>query len=314
MDIPQRNHRKMYGNVLAWFDHAGQPLLAIKKINTLVKQAATAVTALDAEAARQGTPTTGLTRTRAEVKKEAADQAEALRGLVVVLTADEQLRTTLAKAVSSYLYGADAEFLTYAAKIAAAIGTLSAKDLTDAGYNAQVLVTLQADLTSLTATAGEARLLVVANTAVTDALPPLFAAVDALLADLDKFVHFQGLTQPELVQQYEALRVLPKTPRHQQFRAKGETPYDQPQALYNLLEVDAPTPTLYNTGSRGHEVVFYLGATPTSRPRPGQGVLVPNGKKLEVADYEKLGDPATEPYVLALQTSELPPGGWRVRG
>ena len=143
---------------------------------------------------------------------------------------------------------------------------------------------------------------------------PLFAAVDAGLTSLDKFVHFQQFAQPALVAQYEALRVRPKTAAAHQFRAKGLTPYNVPQLAYNLHETDVPTPTLYNTGGRGHEVVFYLGATASSRPRPGQGLLVKNGKKVTLSDYSALGDAATEPYLLVLQTSELAAGGWRVRG
>ena len=314
MDQFQKNRRKMFGNVLGWFDHAGEPLLGIKKINEVVTRTTAGVAALDTEAARQATNTTGLTHTRQQMKAEAADKAEALRGLVVVLTDDAVLRTALAKPVSKYRNGADAGFLAYATQVADAVGTLNKQDLTDAGYDAQVLATLRADLAALTASAGEARLLLVAGAAVTDGLPALFGAVDEALANLDKFVGFQGLAQPGLVQQYEALRTLPKTPRHQQFRASGSTPYDEPQVVFNLLEQEVPAPTLHNTGGKGHEVVFYLGATAGSRPRAGQGVAVKNGKKLAVADYATLGDPATEPFVLVLQTSQLPPGGWRVRG
>ena len=60
--------------------------------------------------------------------------------------------------------------------------------------------------------------------------------------------------------------------------------------------------------------MVYLGATPTSRPRPGQGVQLKNGKKVALDGYALLGDPATETNVLFLQTSELAAGGWRVKG
>ena len=112
----------------------------------------------------------------------------------------------------------------------------------------------------------------------------------------------------------EALRVLPKTPAGHACRAKGATPFNVPQLAYHLHEEDVPTPTLANTGGRGHEVVFYLGAMPTSHPRPGQGLLVKNGKKVTLSDYSMLGDAAIEPYLLVMQTSELAAGGWRVRG
>ncbi|MGI4875554.1 MAG: hypothetical protein ACRYFX_30740 [Janthinobacterium lividum] len=125
---------------------------------------------------------------------------------------------------------------------------------------------------------------------------------------LDWLVQFQRFAQATLVAQYEALRELPKTPAHHAFRAKGLTPYDMPQLAFNLLDEDVPT--LYNTGSKGHYLVFYLGTSATSRP----AFLVKNGKKVTLADYTALGDPTTEPYLLVLQTSQLAAGEWRVRG
>ena len=314
MDQRQKNTRKMYTNVLQFFGHAGSPLLGIKKIQELVNQATADVAALDAEALRQPANTSGVTRTRTEVKLEAATKAEALRGLVLALTADEVLRTALAKAVGGYLHGADASFLTYCQQVSDGVATLDPKELKDAGYDPAIRAVLVADLLALNTTAGDAVQLQAAASAATDHLGPLFAAVDAGLTSLDKFVHFQQFAQPALVAQYEALRVRPKTAAAHQFRAKGLTPYNVPQLAYNLHETDVPTPTLYNTGGRGHEVVFYLGATASSRPRPGQGLLVKNGKKVTLSDYSALGDAATEPYLLVLQTSELAAGGWRVRG
>ena len=314
MDQRQKNTRKMYTNVLQFFLHAGNPLLDIKKIAALVAQATADVAALDAEALRQPANTTGITRTRTEIKREAATKAEALRGLVTELTTDGKLRAALQKPVSSALYGDDAGFLTCCQQVADAVATLDKAALEDAGYDPAILAVLEADLLALRNSAGEAVQLLTAAAAATDHLVPLFAAVDTGLASLDKFVHFQQFAQPTPVHQYEALRAVPKTPAAHVFRAKGATPYDVPQLAYNLRDEDVPTPTLSNTGGRGHEVVFYLGATPTSRPRPGQGLLVKNGKKRLLNDYALLGDPATEPYVLVLQTSELAAGGWRVRG
>src|SRR4051812_40757015 len=86
MDQRQKNTRKMYGNVLHFYVKTGAVLLGIKTIAALVAQATTDVAALDAEALRQPANTVGVTRTRAEVKQEAATKAEALRGLVVVLS------------------------------------------------------------------------------------------------------------------------------------------------------------------------------------------------------------------------------------
>ena len=59
-------------------------------------------------------------------------------------------------------------------------------------------------------------------------------------------------------------------------------------------------------------MVFYLGVPASSRP--GQGLLVKTGQKVTLPDYSALGDAATEPYLLVLQTSELAAGDWRVRG
>ena len=310
----QKNHRKMYGNVLAWFATPGAALLKIKLVNTLVGQVTTDVAGLDAQAKLQVDPTTGVTRSRTDVKKEAAEKAEVLRGLVLALSTDNVLTAALAKPVSSALHGADATLLAYCQKIADAIGTLDPKDLTDAGYQEDVLATLNEDLKTLVDTDGQAALMLAGSKTATDSLGPLFTGIDTTLTRLDKLVHAQQFTQRQLVDQYEALRRLPKTPATHQFRAKGLTPFDVPQLAFNILEESVPTPTLYNTGGRGHEVVFYLGATASSRPRPGQGVLVKNGKKVTLADYSALGTAATEPYLLVMQTSELAAGGWRVKG
>ena len=310
----QKNHRKMYENVLYFFLHAGAPLLDIKKIADLMAQTTAGVQAVDDEAKIQPANTQRVTRTRTEVKREAAEKAEAIRGLVVELTTDDTLKAALARAVSKYLNGDEAGFLTYCQAIVDGLATLAKKDLADAGFQQDVLDTLVADLLALNSNTGAAVEMRTAAKAATDRLPGLFTAVDAALASLDRFVQFQRFAQEKLVQQYEALRLLPKTPVHHAFRKKGDTPFDVPQLAYHLLEEDVPTPTFYNTGGRGHEVVFYLGATATSRPRPGQGVVLKNGKKVAVTDYSVLGDPQAEPFVLAMQTTPLAAGGWRVKG
>lgn len=314
MDQEQKNHRKMYGNVLAWLVLAGAPLLNIKLVAALVALVRSAVAEFDEQAKLQEAPTTGVTRSRMGVKTEAAEKAEVLRGLVLVLTTDDVLSAALAKPVTRALYGADAVFLAYCQKIAAAVPTLNPEELADAGYQPDVLTTLREDLAALAATDGQAAIMQAGSKTATDSLAPLLAGIDATLGRLDKVVHGQRFTQKPLVDQYEALRRLPKTPATHQFRAKGLTPFDVPQLTFNILDESVPTPTLYNTGGRGHEVVFYLGATATSRPRPGQGVLVKNGKKVSLSDYSTLGTAATEPFLLVMQTSELAAGGWRVEG
>ena len=310
----QKNHRKMYENVLYFFLHAGALLLKIKKIDALVTQATVQVKDVDDEAKLQPANTQQVTRTRTEVKREAAEKAEALRGLVMELTTDDALKTALARAVSKSLNGDEAGFLAYCQAVVDGVASVDKNELDDAGFDQKILDVLVADLLALNESTGEALEMRTAAKGATDRLPALFTTVDETLTSLDRIVGFQRFAQDKLVSQYEALRVLPKTPTYHTFRRKGTTPYDVPQLLYNLLEEDVPTPTLSNTGGRGHEVVFYLGATAASRPRPGQGVLVKNGKKLALADYTPLGNPATEPFVLAMQTSQLAAGGWRVRG
>lgn len=195
------------------------------------------------------------------------------------LRANGPLQTALRKPVSGFLYGADAAFLAYCQQVVDDVATLDKAELKDAGYDPAILAVLVADLLALNATTGEAVQLQTAATTATDHLLPLFAAVEAGLLRLDKFVHFQPFAQPTLVPQYEALRGRPKTPATHRFRAKGLTPFDVSQLVFNILHESAPTPTLFNTGGRGHEVVFYLGDAPGSCPRPGQGVRVKNGKR-----------------------------------
>ena len=270
MDQRQKNTRKMFTNVLQFFGHAGAPLLGIKKISELVKQATADVAALDAEALRQPADTTGITRTRTEVKKEAATKAEALRGLVLGLSEDPNLLAALRKPVSGFLYGADAGFLTYCQQVLDGLDTLDKQELKDAGYDADIRTVLVADLKALHETTGEAVQMQTAGAAATDNLGPLFDAVEAGLARLDKFVHFQQFAQPTLVAQYEALRVRPKTPAAHAFRAKGSTPYNVPQLVITCTKPTCPPPPSITPAAGATRWCFTWAPRPPAAPAPAK--------------------------------------------
>lgn len=301
MDTKQQNKVTMLQTVLRFLDEGGQPLLAIKRIAAGREALAAVAAQVLAVAKTQEQPTTGVTRTRETVKKEAAERAEVLRLFVVALTDDPTRRAALKQTVGKRLQGKDAEYLAYLAAIAEGIATLQPADLADAGYDPKVLLALAADRAELEKTQGAARQIEIGTSAATDELPGLLQAADAVLAQqLDPLVRAQALAQPALVAEYDKARRILKTAARRRPRYRGLLPAGTVGLVFDRRTAGLPDPTLGNRSGRGRVLRFYTAATPTARPLPGQGVPVKHRTDLHLADYARLGPDADAPYLLVV--------------
>ena len=183
-----------------YLTEGGASLAAIKRIGAGTKALAGVVDRLEAAVRTQGTTTTGATRSRREVKAEAAVNAEVLRQLIVALSPDATLLASLKKTVGSHLHDKDADLLRYLTTIAEGVGTLAAKDLVESGYDPAVLTALQDDIKLLTDTQGAARQIQIGTAGATETLTDLFAEADLVFEkQLDPLVRAQRMAQPDAV-------------------------------------------------------------------------------------------------------------------
>ena len=288
--------------------------MAIKRIGAGMRALADVVGRIEAAAKQPATPSSGATRCRDEVKAEAGAKAEALRLLIVALSADATLQASVKTPVSKHLNEKDAELLRYLATIAAGVGTLAPNDLKDSGYDPAVLATLQADTKQLTDTQGAARQIQISTSGATDALPGLFQEADAVLAQrLDPLVRAQKLAQSEAVAEYDKARRIVHTVARRRPRFGGTV---APGAVALALERAAaglPDPVLSNRSGKGLVLRYYTAATPTAPPAPGQGVLVKNRTETHLADYAKLGPDPDAPYLLVVLEGADGEGHWGVK-
>jgi hypothetical protein len=265
----------------------------------------------------QDRPTTGVSRSRETVKAEAAEKAEVLRLLVVALTEDPTQRAALKTPLSKRLNGKDADFLTYAADVANAVGTLKPADLKDAGYDPAVLATLRADVAELTDTQGAARQIQAGTTTATDQLADLLKQASAVLDDtLDPLVGAQALAQPALVAQYNEVRRTQHTaarrrPRYRP-RYRGVAGPGAPVLVFDRREAGLPAPTLGNRSGKGVQLRFYTAAAPTAHPAAGQGVVVKHKTDVHLDSYAKLNADPDAPFLLVLLEGVDGEGRWLV--
>ena len=299
--------------VLRFLTEAGAPLAAIKRIGMGRDALADTVAAVQAAAASQAVPTTGVTRSREAVKAETADKAEVLRLLVQVLSPDATQRAALKEPLSKLLRGKDADFVAYAQAVADAVATLPPADLTDAGYNPAVLKTLQADLAELTATQGESRQIQAGTEVATEQLTQLLKqATDVLDTQLDPLVRAQVLAQPVLVAEFEVVRRLQHTAAQRRSRYRGVAAPGTAVLVYDRREAALPDPTLGNRSGKGQVLRFYTAATATARPAEGQGVLVKHKTDVHLESYAKLGPDPDAPFLLVALEGVDGAGAWLV--
>ena len=303
----------MLQNVLRFLKEGGAPLAAIKRIGAGRDALAALLAAAAAATEAQSLPTAGVSRSRETVKAETAEKAEVLRLLVVVLTADPTLRAALKAPLSKRLSGKDAEFLAYATDVAKAVDTLKPADLKDAGYDAAVLATLQADVAELTATQGAARQIQTGTETATGQLADLLREASAVLdQQLDPLVGAQALAQPALVAQYEAVRRTQRTAARRRPRYRGVAAAGAVVLVLDRREAGLPAPTLGNRSGKGRNLRYYTAATPTAKPADGQGVIVKHKTDAHLEGYAKLGPDPDAPYLLVMLEGVDGEGSWLV--
>jgi len=301
MDTKQDNKVTMLQTVLLFLAGAGKKLADIARIGKGRDALEGLVGQIVQVGKAQNKPTTGVTLTREEVKAEAAKKGEVLRLLSVTLTEDDTLQAELKTPVSKMEQGKDDDYVKYLQAIAAAIGTLEAKDLTESGYDAKVLTGLNTDIKALTDTAGAARQIQLGTTAATDELPELFGQVDVLLEKtLDPLVKAQKLSLAEEVAGYEKARRIIHTAARKRARFSGTVAPGAVVLVYDRHTAGVVDPTLGNRSGRGRALRFYTADSPTARPLPGQGVLVKHKTDLHLESYARLGPDAEAPYLLAV--------------
>ena len=314
METYQQNKLTMLQAVGLYLENGGASLAAIKRIGAGAKALADVVGRIEEAATKQATPSSGSTRSREEVKAEAGAKAEALRQLIVALSADATLLASVKTPVSKHLTGKDADLLRYLSTIAAGVGTLDPKALADSGYDADVLKTLEADIALLTDTQGATRQIQIGTSGATDALPGLFAEADLVFEkQLDPLVRAQKLAQPEAVKEYDKARRIIHTAARRRPRFGGTV---VPGAVALALDRQAaglPDPILTNRSGKGRELRYYTAATATARPAPNQGVLVKNRAEVHLDTYAKLGPDPDAPYLLVVLEGADGEGHWGVK-
>lgn len=314
METYQQNKLTMLQTVLLYLAGAGAALAAIVRIGKGRDVLAGLVANIVAAGGAQEKPTTGVTRTREEVKAVATAKGEVLRLLVVTLTADETLAAELETPVSKVAKGKDADFVKYLQGIAVGIGTLKAKDLEESGYDGEVLTGLTTDIKALTDTQGAARQIQLGTTTATEELPELFEKVDLLLEKtLDPLVKAQKLSKPKLVEEYQKARRIIHTAAKRRARFSGPA---LPRAVTLVLdrrEAGLVDPVLANRSGRGRNLRYYTAASATAAPLPGQGVVVKNRAEVHLDNYDKLGPDINAPFLLVVLEGIDGEGHWLVK-
>lgn len=314
MDTYQQNKLTMLQAVGLYLADGGASLAAIKRIGAGAQDLAGIVSRLETAAKKQGTPTTGTTRSREEVKADAGTKAEVLRQFIVALSPDATLRASVKEAVSRHLHDKDADLLRYLAAIADGVGTLAAKDLDESGYDAAVLTTLQADIKLLTDTQGATRQIQIGTAGATEALPALLAEADAVLEkQLDPLVRAQKLAQPEAVAGYDKARRIVHTAARRRPRFGGTVAPGAVALALDRAAAGLPDPVLTNRSGKGRVLRYYTAATATARPAPGQGLLVKNRAELHLDTFAKLGPDPDAPYLLVVLEGADGEGHWGVK-
>lgn len=164
----QKDVLKMYQAVRDYLNGGGSELLLIVALNALKEQLVTNIGLIEDEQLRQGKATTGTSKTREDVKTEAAIPAEELRNLALGMTDDEVMRQTLKRPLSKVLNGEDAVFVAYLGTIIEAIGEFTEQQLEDNGYDATDLTKLTAYRQTLITTTGATRQIKIETGGATD--------------------------------------------------------------------------------------------------------------------------------------------------
>jgi hypothetical protein len=260
------------------------------------------------------------TRQRDEVEREAAEKAEVLRNLLLVLSSDTKLLATLeAGSALEMQKGDDVVYRRYLHDILMGIDALDADELKDAGYDAAVRTTLATDLAGLDNTTGATRDIQITTTAATDALPELFTEATLVLEKkLDRLVNGQRKSETlgALVAEYEAARRIVHTPAKRRARTlRGTTRYGAPVVALDRTTGTGTALVLGNKSGKGVTLLYYVADKPDTLPAEGQGVVVKRNAEAHLGPdtVSKLGDAGAR-YLLVIQQVMAADGEFWVRG
>ncbi|MBC7448626.1 MAG: hypothetical protein H7330_11260 [Hymenobacteraceae bacterium] len=322
MNTNQEDRATMYETVVRFLgpDGLGEPLGQIKLIGTWRGKLDGVAQQIRQEAQRQGKLSEVTTRTRLEVKRAAAAQAEVLRNLLLVLSEDAALLATLeAQSAREACGGDDVQYLVYLRAVIAGIGAVPPAELADAGYEAAVLAALEEDVAALEKTTGATRDILIETAAATDTLPNLFAEATAILEQkLDRLVEGQrrSATLGALVPEYEkARRIVHTTAQRRPLTLRGATRFDAPVVAADRSTLPGTDLLLGNRSAKGVSLLYYLADTPDARPAVGQGVVVKRNAEAHLGPdtVAKLGDVRGR-YLLVIQRQMAADGQFWVRG
>lgn len=291
------------------------PLLAIPLVVKLRISIVNTLSLVKDAVDAQDHPSTGLSRSRAEVKHEAAVKADIIRQLVLLFPASATAEAELKISPLSMVSGDEAVFLAYLQRILDYLPGISKTDRTEAGYNDQVTEVLTIDLAQLTSTVGEVRQVINQTSGATEELTTFFTALAALGKRLDRVVKMQTLAQPKAVEGYfKARRVIHTTPQQRRRILKGPAHFGIPTVVMDRSLVPLLSLTLSNRSAKGYTLGFYLANTPTALPMPEQVVhIVTKSKPGHLASFEELGPP-TARFLLVLLMEQGPDGKYYVQG
>ena len=317
MDTPQTDIVTMYQLVANQYlpSEAAAGLLAIPLVAKLRVEILETLARIKAAVEAQDHTSTGLSRSRAEVKHEAAVKADIIRQLVLLFppsaTAEAELKTSPLSVVN----GEEAVLLAYLQRILDYLAAISDANRKEVSFDEKVAEVLKTDLDQLTRTAGEVRQVINESSGATADLAGLFTTLGTQGKRLDRVVKMQTLALPKAVEGYlKARRIIHTTPQQRRRTLQGPAHYGTPTLVMDRAEVPLLSLTLSNRSARGYTLGFYLADTPTALPVPGQVVhIVTKSKPWHLASFDELGPP-TARFLLVLLREQGPDGRYYVQG
>ena len=317
MDTPQTDVVTMYQLVTNQYlpSEAAAGLMAIPLISKQRTAILGTLGLIKTASQAQAHPSTGLSRSRAEVKHEAAVKADIIRQLVLLFPPSDTAEVELKDSPLVTMGGDERTLLAYLQRILNYLPAISAADREEAGFDDKVAKVLAADLAQLNDTVGEVRQVINQTSGATDELTTLFTTLAAQGKRLDRMVKLQTLALPKAVEGYfKARRILHTAPQQRRRTLQGPAHFGTPTLVLDRSLVPLLSLTLSNRSARGYTLGFYLADTPTALPGPGQMVhIVTKTKPWHLASFDELGPP-TARFLLVLLMEQGPDGRYYVQG
>lgn len=296
----------------------GKGLLAIPLVVSLRTGILDTLGLITKAAAAQDHPSTGVSRTREEVKREAAIKADIIRQMVLLFppsaTAEEELKYSPLKTLN----GDEQVLLAYLQRILNYLPAITEEQRELVGYDdKQVGAVLKDDLKLLNDSVGEVRQLInTSSTEGTAALLTLFETLAKQGKQLDRVVKMQRLSQAKAVEGYEQARRIIHTKPQQRpaVKLQGAARYGEPAVVLDRTLVPLLSATLGNRSAKGYTLGYYVADSPTALPLPGQAVrVVKRNRPYHLGSFGELG-PEGARYLLVVLRELGPAGKYMVQG